>query len=418
VLLAAALVLLVGSVQCSGPTEPKVKPIATVSVSRGSVSLLVGQSAQLSATVADANGTTYTDRVVTWSSSDASKASVSSSGLVSAVAPGSATITATCEGKTSGASVTVAPVPVATVGISAATVQLLVGQTQQLTASSKDSAGGDLAGRSFAWQSSDATKASVSATGLVTAVAAGTATVTVTSEGKSATAAVTVIGLPAAVTLSSHLLVLAPNATALPTADVRDVNNRVVPGATLTYASRSPNVATVSSAGTVTGVAAGQATIVVSATGAAGTVADSLVVAVAAASTPVIGTSIATSLKGDTTLTVTITANWGTASPKVSSGVFVVTWPTAALTLTGASVGAQAAPELNQTAIATGTLQLAFADANGFTGGAEIAKLTFHVGTTVGTQGALTVTVKELGASDFTDLTAAVFSVLQRFSIR
>ncbi|MBI3569273.1 MAG: Ig domain-containing protein [Gemmatimonadetes bacterium] len=418
--LAAMLVLLAGTVQCSGgPTEPKVVPVGTVQVSPANAALLVGQASQLSAATLDAAGNALAGRTVTWSSSDAGKASVSSSGLVSAVAPGSATITATSEGRSGTATVTVSPVPVASVAVSATTLQLLVGQTQQLTAAGKDSVGGALTGRTFTWASSDSTKAKVSATGLVTAVGAGVATITVSSEGRSASVAVTVIGAPAGVAFASQLLFVAPNASASTTVSVVDVNNRVVPGATLTYTSRTPSVASVSASGTVNGVAAGQAVIVATVSGSATPVADSLLVVVADAATPVLATSLgAMTLKSDTTLTVSVVANWGTGAPKLASGVLVVTWSANALTLTATNTGAQTVPAVNNASASTGTLQLAFADANGFTGSAEVARLTFHVTAPVGTAGTLTVTTRELGASDFTDLTAAAVSVLHRFVIR
>src|SRR5712692_8753546 len=84
------------------------------------------------------------------------------------------------------ASVTIAPAP----------DTLVVGTTVQLTATTQDEAGHALTGRVLAWTSSDTTKAKVSATGLLTGVAVGSATITATSEGKSGTAAVTVLPAP------------------------------------------------------------------------------------------------------------------------------------------------------------------------------------------------------------------------------
>ncbi len=417
--LVAALTLFAASVQCSGPTEPKVVPVSAVHVAPGSAALLVGQTTQLSATAADANGGALADRAISWSSSDASKASVSSSGLVTAIAPGGVTVSASSEGKSGSASVSVSPVPVATVAVSSPAVQLIVGQTQQLTAASKDSVGAALAGRTFAWATSDATKATVSAAGLVTAVAPGTAVITVTSEGKSATVSVTVIGPPATVAFNAQLLFLAPGANGATVADVRDVNSRAVPNPALTYTSRSPSVATVSATGAVSGVATGQAVIVVSAAGGSGPVLDSLVAVVAGASTPVLTTNLgAMTLKSDTTFTISVSANWGSNAPKLSSGVLVVTWTPAVIGFVSATNGAQTVPAVNATTALAGTLVLAFADAAGFTGSAEIAKLTFHASLAAGAQGTITVTARELGVSDFTDLTAAAFSVLHRFVIR
>ncbi len=57
-----------------------------------------GETAQLTASAQDANGTAISGKTFTWSSSDQTIATVSTSGLVSAVADGSATITATTDG--------------------------------------------------------------------------------------------------------------------------------------------------------------------------------------------------------------------------------------------------------------------------------------------------------------------------------
>jgi hypothetical protein len=81
-------------------------------------------------------------------------------------------------------------IPVASVNVTPTTASLAVGATQQLTASTLDASGNALTGRVVIWSTSDATKASVSSTGLVTAVAAGTATITATSEGKTGTSVI------------------------------------------------------------------------------------------------------------------------------------------------------------------------------------------------------------------------------------
>src|SRR5436190_6323566 len=83
-------------------------------------------------------------------------------------------------------------VSVAYVTVSSAVVSVALGQTVQLTATPRDSQGNGLAGRVVAWSTSDASVATVSGSGLVAAVAVGGATITATSEGKSAGAAITV----------------------------------------------------------------------------------------------------------------------------------------------------------------------------------------------------------------------------------
>ena len=116
-------------------------PVATVTVAPASLSLTVGQTGQLTATLRDAGGNTLTGRTVTWSSNQPSQATVSGSGLVTAVGAGTATITATSEGQSGTASVTVTTVPVATVTVAPASLSLAVGQTGQLTATLRDAGG-------------------------------------------------------------------------------------------------------------------------------------------------------------------------------------------------------------------------------------------------------------------------------------
>src|SRR6185312_10571626 len=73
----------------------------------GGTTLLPGQTWQLTATPKDAAGTALTGVAVTWSTSDATKATVSVAGLVTAIAPGTATITATSQTKTASATMTI-----------------------------------------------------------------------------------------------------------------------------------------------------------------------------------------------------------------------------------------------------------------------------------------------------------------------
>ena len=171
-------------------------PIASVAVTPTTASLLVGQTVQLAAAPRDSAGNALTGRPVTWASNNTSVAGVSSSGLVTARAAGSATITATSEGKSSTSSLTVAVVPVAAVTVSPASASVGVGNTVQLTATPRDSAGNPLSGRTVVWTSSNGGVANVTATGLVTGVSTGSATITATSGGKSGTAAITVTSTP------------------------------------------------------------------------------------------------------------------------------------------------------------------------------------------------------------------------------
>src|SRR5438034_443111 len=86
-------------------------PVASVSVTPATATIGVGQTAQYAAITRDANGNTLTGRTVTWSSDNTAVATVSGSGLVSSVAAGAATITATSEAKSGTSAITVTAPP-------------------------------------------------------------------------------------------------------------------------------------------------------------------------------------------------------------------------------------------------------------------------------------------------------------------
>jgi len=167
-------------------------PVAAVTVSPSPASVQQGATVQLTATPKDANGNPLSGRVVTWSSNNTAVARVNGSGLVTGVAAGTATITATSEGQSGTSDVTVTPAPVASVAVTPSPASVQVGQTLQLTATPKDANGNPLSGRVITWASNNTAVATVSGSGLVSGVTAGSATITATSEGKSGTSGVTV----------------------------------------------------------------------------------------------------------------------------------------------------------------------------------------------------------------------------------
>jgi len=143
-----------------------------------------GASQQLTATTLDQYGSTIAT-TITWSSSNTAVATVSSAGLVTPVAPGTANITATSGSVTSTApsvvTVIKAPAVLKTITLSPLTANLNVGSaTQQLTATTLDQYGSSIAA-TLTWASSNKGVATVSSTGLVTPIAAGTTNITATS---------------------------------------------------------------------------------------------------------------------------------------------------------------------------------------------------------------------------------------------
>ncbi|MGQ0539515.1 MAG: beta strand repeat-containing protein, partial [Gemmatimonadaceae bacterium] len=174
------------SVSGSTPT------VASVSVAVTASSLTPGQSTQATATVRDSSGASLAGYTVTWTSSNTAAATVSPSGLVTAVAAGASTITATAGGKSGSAAVNVTNPVVASVTVALSSGSLTVGQTTQGTATAKDATGATIAGAVVVWSSSNTAVAAVSAAGLVSAVAAGTANISATSGGKTGAAPVSV----------------------------------------------------------------------------------------------------------------------------------------------------------------------------------------------------------------------------------
>ncbi len=247
-------------------------PVAAVAVNPASASVPVGQTVQLTATPQDANGNPLSGRTVTWATSDATVATVSGSGMVSGAVAGTAMITASSEGQNGTAAITVTVPPVASVSVSPTSATVLVGQTVQLTATPEDANGSALIGRVVTWASSVPGDATVSASGLVTAVAAGTAMLTATSEGQSGTATVTTTAVPVAlVTVTPASTSLFVGQTTQLSVTTKDSAGNVLTGRTITWASSSTTVATVSAAGLVTAKAAGSGTITATSEGKNGT---------------------------------------------------------------------------------------------------------------------------------------------------
>lgn len=172
-------------------------PVASVEIDATSLELLKGTTRQLVAIAKGANGEPLDGRTITWVSQSAAIAEVSAQGLVTAMGAGTTTIAATTEGKSASVQVTVTlppPAAVATVQLDATSFQLDEGDSRKLVAVAKDAQGQVLDGRVIVWSSSEALVAEVSGQGNVSALRGGSANITATVEGKSATATLAVRG--------------------------------------------------------------------------------------------------------------------------------------------------------------------------------------------------------------------------------
>ena len=281
----AWLILLPPLVVCSGggtgvTTEPPPTPVVTtIAVSPATASLQVGATQSLAATVKDQFGKVMSGQSVTWSTSNANSASVSSAGVVTGVAAGSATISATSAGKagTSVVTVTAPPPVVTTVTVSPPAASIQTGTTTTLSATVKDQRGNVMTGQTIAWSTDNAAAATVNSSGVVSGIAAGSATIAAASSGVSGTATITVTSTPppppvvTTVTVSPTTAAVNAGATTGLTATVKDQNGNVMTGQTVTWSTNNAPVATVNSSGVVTGVSGGSATITATSSGKSGT---------------------------------------------------------------------------------------------------------------------------------------------------
>jgi uncharacterized protein YjdB len=231
------------------------QPVTSVSLDKTSITLNNGSSIALKATVnpADAN-----NKNIIWSSSNTNVAAVDSSGKVTAKGKGEAKITVKTEdgGKMSTCAVTVVQPPTS-VTLNKSNTTINVGGTETLTATVKPD---NADNKSVTWTSSNTGVATVNSSGVVTAKAKGTATITATTVagGLQATCAVTVLQQPTSVTLnkSGTTLYVGDSETLIATVKPDNANNKSV-----TWSSSNSAVASVDANGRITAKGAGKATI-------------------------------------------------------------------------------------------------------------------------------------------------------------
>jgi uncharacterized protein YjdB len=265
---AAIVVFCFVFIGCGGDNGDATVAVTGVGLGKNAIDMDVNGTAILSATVAPANAT---NKKVTWSSSDEDTATVSATGVVTAHADGTATITVTTVDGNKTATCTVTVTAVTAVTLNKSVLALSVDGSEKLTPTVHPTN----ANRNVTWESSDPAKASVAADGTVSGVAAGTATITVTTVGKKAdgTSATT----SCAVTVTS----VDPNAVARVTLDKSEQNMAIggtetltatvlpetAADKTVTWESTDEEVATVtpgvSGVATVRALSAGKTTITV-----------------------------------------------------------------------------------------------------------------------------------------------------------
>jgi uncharacterized protein YjdB len=163
-------------------------PVVSVEVTPASATIVKGATQQYAAVAFDAFHQPVASATISWGTSNPSVATVNASGLATGLAPGDAMIIASSEGKTGTAQLHVVPPPVASVEVTPSSASILVGATQQFTGVAFDASHQPNPYATISWSSSNASIATVNASGLATGVAPGDVTITASAEGKTATA--------------------------------------------------------------------------------------------------------------------------------------------------------------------------------------------------------------------------------------
>jgi uncharacterized protein YjdB len=257
-------------------------PVAGVVVTPNGSTIGVGGTVRLGALVADAAGNALPGRAVTFTSSAPGVARVEADGVVAGLSAGVATITATSEGVSGSATVNVvASGGVVSVSVTPPTATLVVGATRAFTATPRAADGSTVGGRPVVWSSATPAVATVSAAGVVTAVAPGTTQVLAQVDGITGSATVTVQRVAvAAVQVTPGTASIPIGSTVALAATPRDAAGNALAGRTVIWSSDNTAVAVVTSEGRVAGVGPGTTTVRATSEGVTGTATITVTVSV------------------------------------------------------------------------------------------------------------------------------------------
>ncbi|GFZ32336.1 hypothetical protein CSC2_28620 [Clostridium zeae] len=293
-----------------------IQGVSTITLTSSSPYVRVGgDDITLTATV---NPIGANDKSLTWTSSNPTIATVDSTGKVHALAYGSAIISATSvqDPTKVGKFTVIVPVPVTGVTVTSSSAVVKMGSTLTLGTTIAPTTATI---KTVTWSSSNEAIAKVSATGVVTPVATGTATITAktTDGGFMATKDLTVIYGVTSITLdktSAYVRLGESDLTLVPTVNPTNATDK-----SLTWTSSNPNIAAVDSNGTVHAVAYGTVTITATSVQDPTKVAKSTIIV----PIPVTGVTVTSSsavVKMGSTLTL------GTTIAPTTATIKTVTW--------------------------------------------------------------------------------------------
>ncbi len=232
-------------------------PVSSIGVEKSSVSLFVSKTMNISTTVSPINAW---DKSLKYESSDTSVATVSSTGTITAVSKGNATITVSAKdgsGVSTEIAVTVT-IPVSTIEVDSSSFSLMAGKTKSIVTTVSPEYATD---KGLSFESSNTSVATVDQNGVITAVSAGTANITITAKDGSGVSKVISLNVLQPVTGIS----ISPTSVSLTKGATKSISVNVSPenayNKAFTVTSDDTDIATVSDDGTITAVNLGTTTV-------------------------------------------------------------------------------------------------------------------------------------------------------------
>lgn len=238
---------------CGKNTQEAEISVSSVTLSQPSVEMIIGETVQLTATVQPSNAS---NKTITWATSKASVATVES-GRVTAIAEGTATITASCGGKSATCSVTVSKgvVAVTSVELNKNELALEKGKSETLVATVNPS---DATDKTVTWSSSETSVATIDSDGKVTAVGGGNTVITAKAGNQQALCNVMVTVPVENISLNREYVILEEESAITLVANVQPYDAM---DKTVTWSTSDASVATVEG-GNVTALKEGAVTII------------------------------------------------------------------------------------------------------------------------------------------------------------
>jgi trimeric autotransporter adhesin len=319
--------------------------LSSILISPAASSMPVNTSQQFTATGNYADGSSADlTTLVTWASSSSGVATISASGLATAVTAGTTNISASFAGVSASTGLTVTAPTIVSIAVTPVGLTLGIGINQQYvaTATYSDGSSVDLSS-GVTWTSSSSSVASINSSGMATTVAAGQATITATVGSLTDTANLTVV----AAHLTSISVTPGTQAMAVGTTQQFTAVGSFDDGSTqlltsLTWSSSSNSVATVSTIGLVTAVGTGTATL----TATSGSISGTASLTITAATLVSVAVTPANpSMAVGTTRQFTATGTFSDSSTQDITGIVVWTSSTSAVaTINGQGLATSVAP--------------------------------------------------------------------------